>query len=110
MSQKSEPTVIGSLPHTRPQRRSAKRGARPEQEHSASKQSATAKKKTGRSTPKTEAAHKQPHEQHATCPPSLPDGTELVATAVKAAAELAEIGLTIGARALRIAISRLPRP
>jgi len=34
----------------------------------------------------------------------------LVATAVQAAAELAEIGLTLSARALRRAVSRLPRP
>jgi hypothetical protein len=31
-------------------------------------------------------------------------------TAVQAAAELAEIGLHAGARALRRAVSRLPRP
>jgi hypothetical protein len=34
----------------------------------------------------------------------------LVGTVVKAAAELAEIGMTVGARALRTAVSRLPRP
>jgi hypothetical protein len=31
-------------------------------------------------------------------------------TAVQAVAELAEIGLTLGARLLRSAVSRLPRP
>jgi hypothetical protein len=36
--------------------------------------------------------------------------TELLTTVVQAAAELAEIGLMAGARALRIAVSRLPRP
>ena len=41
---------------------------------------------------------------------ALPTGTELAGTAVRAAVELAEIGLTLTARALRIAISRLPRP
>ncbi len=35
---------------------------------------------------------------------------ELLTTVVQATAELAEIGLTAGARALRIAVSRLPRP
>jgi hypothetical protein len=39
-----------------------------------------------------------------------PSGGEIVSTAVQAAAELAEIGLTAGARALRNALSRLPRP
>jgi hypothetical protein len=33
-----------------------------------------------------------------------------VGTAVQAAAELAEIGLSMSARALRRALSRLPRP
>ncbi len=40
-------------------------------------------------------------------PPSPPD---VVGTAVQAAAELAEIGLSVSARALRRAVSRLPRP
>lgn len=35
---------------------------------------------------------------------------DILGTAVQAAAELAEIGLTVGARALRGAVSRLPRP
>ncbi|HUO73550.1 MAG TPA: hypothetical protein VMU39_22465 [Solirubrobacteraceae bacterium] len=42
--------------------------------------------------------------------PAPASGADLVGTAVKAAAELAEIGLSISARAIRGAISRLPRP
>jgi hypothetical protein len=37
-------------------------------------------------------------------------GADILGTAVQAAAELAEIGLSASARALRGAISRLPRP
>jgi hypothetical protein len=37
-------------------------------------------------------------------------GTDVIGTAVQAAAELAEIGLSAGVRALRGAVSRLPRP
>jgi hypothetical protein len=37
-------------------------------------------------------------------------GADILGTAVQAAAELAEIGLTVSARAIRSAISRLPRP
>ena len=37
-------------------------------------------------------------------------GAEILGTAVQAAAELAEIGLSVGARALRNAAARLPRP
>jgi hypothetical protein len=39
-----------------------------------------------------------------------PSGSEILGTAVQAAAELAEVGLTASARALRNALSRLPRP
>jgi hypothetical protein len=42
--------------------------------------------------------------------PAPPSGADVVGTAVKAAAELAEIGLSISARAIRGAVSRLPRP
>lgn len=42
--------------------------------------------------------------------PSSPKGGEILGTAVQAAAEIAEIGLSAGARALRRAVSRLPRP
>jgi hypothetical protein len=39
-----------------------------------------------------------------------PTGGDILGTAVHAAAELAEIGLTAGARAVRNAVARLPRP
>ncbi len=42
--------------------------------------------------------------------PAPKSGSDLVGTAVQAAAELAEIGLSISARAIRRAVSRLPRP
>jgi hypothetical protein len=97
MSNEDEPSVLGALPRSRPHRRSAKRATRP--------------------------AVTEPDllDAVAGVPPS-PTGdeerpgaggagaTELLTTAVQAAAELAEIGLTASARALRIALSRLPRP
>jgi hypothetical protein len=46
-------------------------------------------------------------------PPAKPAksrGNDVLTTAVQAAAELAEIGLTASARAIRRAVSRLPRP
>jgi hypothetical protein len=50
--------------------------------------------------------------------PSAPAGrrpapasrTEILGTAIQAAAELGEIGLSAGARAIRSAVSKLPRP
>jgi hypothetical protein len=77
MRKQPERGVIGSLPRTRPHRRSDKRPAAP-----------------ARPTPDR----------------SVSDSHGPVETAVQAAAELAEIGLHVGARALRRAVSRLPRP
>jgi hypothetical protein len=37
-------------------------------------------------------------------------GADILATAVQAAVELAEIGLTVSARAIRGAVARLPHP
>lgn len=42
--------------------------------------------------------------------PAPSPGRDILGTAVQATAELAEIGLTVSARALRNALSRLPRP
>jgi hypothetical protein len=39
-----------------------------------------------------------------------PSGVPILSTAVQAVGELAEIGMTLSARALRGAVSRLPRP
>jgi hypothetical protein len=41
--------------------------------------------------------------------PETPSGPDILDTAVQAAAELAEIGLTVSARAIRRAVARLPR-
>ena len=43
-------------------------------------------------------------------PLGAPRGTELVTTSIRAAGELAQIGLTVGGRALKRTIDRLPRP
>ncbi len=58
-------------------------------------------------TPVTKRRTKQPAPPPAR---STPGGADVLGTAVQAAAELAEIGLSVSARALRRAVSRLPRP
>jgi hypothetical protein len=118
--------VLSALPHRRPHRRSDKRAARPAvaAETAAPK---TATRARASATPVGKAARpvgksasqtrlRQP-AQPAGAPPSprsrgsVPaTGAEVLGTAVHAAAELAEIGLTAGARALRNAVARLPRP
>jgi hypothetical protein len=58
----------------------------------------------------TERPRSARREPPPTRKPGPPRGGEIIGTAVQAAAELAEIGLSVGARAIRRAVSRLPRP
>jgi len=84
-----DPGVLGRLPRTRPHRRSPKRPA-----IARADRGAEAKRRAPR-----------PPEKHATSALDNPLGI-----AVQAAAELAEIGLSASARALRGVLARLPRP
>jgi hypothetical protein len=155
MSPEPKPGVIGSLPRTRPHRRSDKRPAPPggappvdsQAEQSgvakaapspktkaaakragartragkptraaAAAKPAAARTRAGKPTPaaapKPRAAQPAPPprpETPAPPPPSEP-APGMLGTAAQAAAELAEIGLHAGVRALRRAVSCLPRP
>jgi cell division septation protein DedD len=139
MSPEPKPGVIGSLPRTRPHRRSAKRAASPAGAPPVDSQSAaepevvkaaakpkpaaanaTAASKPKRATtaaktaakPKRTAPRPKPTAPAERPPASAPADSShgVLETAVQAAAELAEIGLHASARALRRAVSRLPRP
>ena len=144
MTDEPEPGVIGSLPRTRPHRRSSKRaapaGAPPvdtqAREPAVVKAAAapkarsarpatarttkpattrTAKPATAKRAPAKPAAPAKPRASTPP-PPTPPEPTRpeptpgVLETAVQAAAELTEIGLHAGARALRRVASRLPRP
>ena len=133
MTEERPSEVLGALPHTRPHRRSQKRAARPANgsdtvnKTKASKpKSAAAKKASSAAAPESSsprrgpAPRKQPLHQPAqpagtpaaprTRKPMPRGRTDVLGTAVQATAELAEIALTVSARALRGAIARLPRP
>jgi hypothetical protein len=123
--------VMSSLPRARPQRPSrrreggaatrGRRAAKPRAAgaRAAAKPAAKAAAKTPRAASRgskpagvrpsaaTRAATKPRAPKR---PPSPPRGTDIVGTAVQAAGELAELGLTLGARALRDAVRRIPRP
>ena len=115
--------VLKSLPARRPQRRSARRGgAKPaarkpaprKKAAAAAKKPATAARKPAagrrpagvRPSEATRAASSTPGQR----PAQSPEGIELVGTAIQAAGELAQLGLTLGTKALRGAVARLPRP
>jgi hypothetical protein len=129
--------VLGGLPKSRPHRRSDKRGARPTPapaEQAAAGRAERAPAATGAKPAAKPAAAKRtpgakprrrprpdtlrqpaqpvgtPSGARAQRKPAPVTGVDIVGTAVQAAAELAEIGLSVSARALRNAIARLPRP
>lgn len=135
MTGERPPEVLSSLPRTRPHRRSQKRPARPaDPTPAAAKPGAakpgaakpraakpsTAARKPSATKPSTAAKKpaplRQPAQPAGTPPgprarrPAPSRGSDVVGTAVRAAAELAELGLTVGARAIRGAVARLPRP
>jgi hypothetical protein len=150
MSDDPKPGVIGSLPRTRPHRRSSKRaapaGAPPvdtQAQQPAVAKAAAAPKTAREAKPaivhaakpatarpgkpaaakrapakpgiaKAKPAPAQPGAASRAATPAPPPPREpspgVLETAVQAAAELTEIGLRAGARALRRVASRLPRP
>jgi hypothetical protein len=128
MSDKSnEESVLGSLPATRPTRfgrerresggTATKTVAKPRPKKAAPK--AAARKPAPARKPRpvragapalresTERARTAEPPESTTTPPS---GTELVTTAIQAAGELAQIGLTVGGQVLRRAVNKLPKP
>lgn len=112
--------VLTSLPRTRPQRRSERRkpAAATAKRASAAKAPSAPKRNptAAKAVPKAKAARRPPRgpilppgDRHAP-PPAQMGGPELVGTVVRAAGELAQVGLTVGVQAARRALGRLPRP
>jgi hypothetical protein len=112
MSDEPPSKVLGALSRTRPHRRSDKRAAA----------AAHPVESDAPLTADPVVAEESAAPAKASPPPvadpldsvdarkPLPTGAKVLGTAVQAAAELAEIGLSVSARALRGALSRLPRP
>jgi hypothetical protein len=115
MSEKRQPGVIGSLPSTRPHRRSGKR-ATPVSPAEATAPGAAARPVRAKpAAARTQAADRSrrraPSPARDPAPPApAPASPGALQTAIEAAAELTEIGLRASARALRLALSRLPKP
>src|SRR5437763_5542652 len=131
MNEERPTAVLSSLPHTRPHRRSEKRGEPPSGREPAKAESRRAadskpKPKPARSRPTSRKPGKRAADTRLRQPaqprgipsarraakrkPAPTTGAEIVGTAVQAVGELAEIGVALGTRALRNALGRLPRP
>ena len=136
---KGETGVLGNLSATRPSRlggdrRSSRPAAAATAKTSAAAKPAAAAKPTAAAQPKPAAKPKaatkpkvRTLEGTAPKPPSAPPagwqtpdrdgrksgppkGTEIVGTAVQAAGEIAQLGLTVGGQLLKRAAGRIPRP
>ena len=116
--------VLGTLPTTRPARVGRARTGAP---RATAKSAAadppeagkTARPKPRRTVPQSQAGTTKPPPRRTPKPPPLeppprregpPTGTDLAVTAARAVGELAQIGATVGAKALKRAAGRLPRP
>jgi hypothetical protein len=110
----AQPSVLGSLSGQRPQRLGGRReapaaAARPKAVPAARRPSATAAAKP-RPAPQKRARPTPPSPPPPRRHVSPPRGTELVTTAIQAAGELAQIGLTVGGQVIKRAVDRLPKP
>jgi hypothetical protein len=114
---KAEASVLGSLPATRASRLGRERAAATGRPSEATTTAQAAKTATATKPAASKPAASSPPRRPTPPPPERdgrrsgpPSGPELVTTAVQAAGELAQIGLTLTARALRSAANKLPRP
>lgn len=139
MAEEPNSDVLGALPRTRPHRRSTKRAARPALDAAVTQAASRPEVARGpevagaagvagapRRTERAPVAESRPRPKperlrQPAQPDGVPvaprgrkpapaDGVDVLSTAVQAAAELAEIALAMSARAIRGAVSRLPRP
>ena len=127
--------MLTSLPRSRPVRRSAKRGDRPAAGAAArasakpvaprkprATKAAPAAAAPPKAAPSTERARPRdtPRRKVPAAGYAAPDGragetpasagAEIVSTTIQAAAELAQIGLTVGRQTLQSMLDRLPKP
>jgi hypothetical protein len=114
-AEREAPSVLGTLPASRPERIGGPR-AKP----AAKRRPKPKAKPKPRAKPKAKPAAVRPASpplrvrRVTDAPPPkplpAPRGTELVTTTIRAAGELAQIGLTLGGHALKRAVDRFPRP
>src|SRR3954451_5817012 len=105
--------VLSSLPRRRPERRSAKRDAPKVVQAKPGPRTEPKRTRRPEPAPKAAAPRNVPPAGYAvpkTSSPVSAGGTELVGTAVQAVGERGSLGRSMGNRARREALGRLPKP
>jgi hypothetical protein len=119
MADEPDRDVLSSLPRSRPARRSGKRDAA----RASSRQQATTDQvaataptpRAARAGGRTKASAPSPPPPAGWATPddadaAQPGGLELAGTVVRAVGEVAQIGVAVGANAVKGVLGRLPRP
>src|SRR3954470_14139107 len=104
---------LNSLPRRRPERRRTKRHASQGVQANPRPKAKAKPKPRAKPAPKAAAPRNVPPAGYAvpkTSSPVSAGGTELVGTGVRAVGERASLGRSLGNRALREALGRLPKP
>ncbi len=109
MPDSEQPSVLGGLSSSRPERLGAPR-------NTAKKRAVKRKPAKPAAGPRAVRSASPPLKaQRAAQPPppqpiGAPKGTELVTTTIRAAGELTQIGFTVTGQILKRAVDRIPRP
>jgi hypothetical protein len=115
-AKREPPSVLGTLPASRPERIGRPRGSKPKPRAAKPAKAKPASRNGAAAKPAAVRPASPPLRVRRVTddpPPKplpAPTGTELVTTSIRAAGELAQIGFTLGGRALKRAVDRLPRP
>jgi hypothetical protein len=112
--------VLASLPSTRHERLGRREAAKPTATTAAEPEPTGARSTAGSRAATAEKAQRRASRPSPPRPPepprepsrpaAPPKGPELVTTALQAAGEIAQIGITVGGQVLKRAAKRLPRP
>jgi hypothetical protein len=115
MPDKEQPSVLGGLSSSRPERLGAPRTNAKRRAVKRKPAKPAARNGTEHHGPRAVRSASPPLKaQRTSAPPpqpiGAPKGTELVTTTIRAAGELTQIGFTVTGQILKRAVDRIPRP
>ncbi|HWM86897.1 MAG TPA: hypothetical protein VNO33_13685 [Kofleriaceae bacterium] len=113
MPDEEQPSVLGGLSSSRPERLGAPRGNAKKRAVKRKPAKPAARNGHGPRAVRAASPPLKSHRAKPAPPPQpigAPKGTELVTTTIRAAGELTQIGFTVTGQILKRAVDRIPRP